>query len=297
MSVRVAFSNLTHTQAHALAEVIEASARLEVLAVGIDEYDEVCQLWSVSVYCGQNPQPADLNSLADIAAIALGIPALTWKLENVPDINWVQKSLEGLTPVQAGRFFIHGYHDRHLRPDHSIAIELEAAMAFGSGHHGTTKGCLTAFDNLLKQRRFTRILDIGTGTGILAIAAARALKTKIIASDIDPVAVRHAAENARHNGVGTHVKTIESSGLNHSEIRKNAPYDLIFANILARPLAGMALGIAAHTTPGSAIILSGILARQSMFVERAYRAHGFVVAKRYNLENWITLCLHRACHR
>ena len=293
MSVRVVFSNLTHTQAHALAEVIEATARLEILAVGIDEYDEARQLWSVSAYCDQNPQPADLNFLADIAATALDIPTLVWTLEQVPDINWVQKSLEGLSPVHEGRFFVHGFHDRHLRPTHSVAIELEAAMAFGSGHHGTTKGCLTAFDHLLKQRRFNRILDVGTGTGILAIAAARALKTKIIASDIDPVAVHHAAQNARHNGVGTHVKTHECSGLNHSEIRKNAPYDLIFANILARPLAGMALGVAANVAPGGYIILSGILPRQSMFVEKAYRSQGFVVSRRYNLENWITLCLHK----
>ncbi len=247
----------------------------------------------MSVYFDHPPHPADVDTIATIAADVLDIARLPWKMKNVPDINWVQKSLEGLTPVQAGRFFVHGCHDRHLRPGHSIAIELEAAMAFGSGHHGTTKGCLTAFDHLLKQRRFNRILDVGTGTGILAIAAARALKTKIVASDIDPVAVRHAAENARHNGVKAYVKTLESSGLNHSEIRKNAHYDLIFANILARPLAGMALNIAASAAPGAEIILSGILPRQSMFVERAYRAHGFVVARRYSLENWITLSLHK----
>jgi len=261
--------------------------------VAIDEYDEARQLWSVSLYFEHPPKPADVDTLATIAADALDIGRLPWKLENVPDINWVQKSLEGLSPVQAGRFFVHGCHDRYLRPAHSIAIELEAAMAFGSGHHGTTKGCLTAFDRLLKQRRFSRILDVGTGTGILAIAAARVLKTKIVASDIDPVAVRHAAENVHHNGAGAYVKTLESSGLNHPEIRKNGPYDLIFANILARPLASMALNIAANAAPGGFIILSGILPRQSIFVERAYRAQEFVVDKRYNLENWITLSLRK----
>ncbi len=293
MSVRVVFSNLDQPQAHALAEMAEAAERLEILAVAIDEYDEACQLWSVSVYFEHPPKPNNVDTLAAIAADVLDIARLPWKLENVPDINWVQKSLEGLNPVQAGRFFVHGCHDRDLRPANSVTIELEAAMAFGSGHHGTTKGCLTAFDHLLKQRRFSRVLDVGTGTGILAIAAAKVLKTKIIASDIDPVAVRHAVENARHNGVNAYVKTLGARGLNHSEIRQNGPYDLIFANILARPLAGMALSIAANAAPGGYIILSGILPQQSMFVEKAYRAQGFVVDKRYNLENWITLSLRK----
>ncbi len=293
MSVRVVFSNLDQPQAHALAEIAEAAERLEILAVAIDEYDEASQLWSVSVYFEHPPKSGNVDTLAAIAADVLDIARLPWKLENVPDINWVQKSLEGLSPVQAGRFFVHGCHDRHVRPAHSIAIELEAAMAFGSGHHGTTKGCLTAFDRLLKQRRFSRILDVGTGTGILAIAAAKVLKTKIIASDIDPVAVRHADENAHHNGVNAYVKTLGARGLNHSEIRENGPYNLIFANILARPLAGMALNIAANAAPGGHIILSGILPQQSMFVENAYRTQGFVVDKRYNLENWITLSLRK----
>jgi ribosomal protein L11 methyltransferase len=292
MSVRTVFSNLDHATAHALAEIVEAAQALDVVAVGIDEYDENRQLWSVSAYFDQAPANSDINRLAEIAATALDIAPLTWVLEQVPDVNWVQKSLEGLSPVDAGRFFIHGRHDRHLRGLNSIAIELEAGMAFGSGHHGTTKGCLIAFDQLLKQRRFGRILDIGTGTGILAIAAALALKTQIIASDIDPVAVQHAAINAHHNGVGNYVPTFKSTGLNHHIIRAKGPYDLIFANILARPLAAMAWSIGAHAKPGAFVILSGILPDQSIFVERAYRAQGFVVHRRYNIENWITLCLH-----
>ncbi len=292
MSVRIVFSHLDHDTAHALAEIAEAAANLSPLAVGIDEYDEEAQKWSVSIYVEHNPEPGDINKLAEISATALEIAPLTWTLEQVPDVNWVQKSLEGLVPVHAGRFFVHGHHDRSLRPANSIAIELEAAMAFGSGHHGTTKGCLIAFDQLLKQRRFGRVLDVGTGTGILAIAAALTLKTKIIASDNDPVAVEHAATNAHHNGVAAFVKTFTSTGLNHRELSNNGPYDLIFANILARPLAAMALSIGANAAPGAFVILSGILPHQSIFVERAYRAQGFVVSKRYNLENWITLCLH-----
>ncbi len=292
MSIRIVFSHLDHATAHALAEIAEAAQQLETLAVGIDEYDESRQLWSVSLYFEQKPKPDDINRLAKIAATALDIAPLSWVFEPVPDVNWVQKSLEGLSPVEAGRFFVHGSHDRHLRPINSIAIELEAGMAFGSGHHGTTKGCLIAFDHLLKQRRFSRILDVGTGTGILAIAAARALKTGIIASDIDPVAVEHAALNAHHNGVGAYVRSLKSTGLNHPEIRKNGPYDLIFANILARPLAAMAWSIGTHAAPGAFIILSGILPHQSVFVECAYRAQGFVVHRRHNIENWITLCLH-----
>ena len=292
MSVRIVFSNLNHAQAHALEEIIEAAETFEILAAGIDEYDEARQLWSVSAYFDHCPAQDDVKKVAIIAAGALDIAPLAWTVETIPEVNWVQKSLEGLCPVEAGRFFAHGSHDRALVPSNSIAIELEAGMAFGSGHHGTTKGCLTAFDRLLKQHRFTRVLDLGTGTGILAIAAAKVLKTRIIATDIDPVAIQHAQINAHHNGVGGFVKTFKSAGLAHPGIRKNGPYDLIFANILARPLATMALSIGANAAPGACLVLSGILPRQSVFVENAYRAQGFVISKRYNLENWITLCLH-----
>jgi len=293
MSVRVEFSNLTQSQAHAVAEIAEAAEKLHPAALGIDAIDETDNLWSVSVYFDQTPAASDINILADLAAEALGIAPLTWSLEDVPDVDWVKTSLAALKPVEAGRFFVHGAHDRHLRPVNSIAIELEAGMAFGTGHHGTTKGCLLAFDRLLKQRRFGRILDIGTGTGILGIAAALALNTRIIASDIDPVAVHHATMNARRNGAVANVRALMSTGLNHRKIRYNGPYDLIFANILARPLAAMAGAIATNAAPGASVILSGILPRQSNFVESAYRAQGFIVVKRYDLENWITLCLRR----
>ena len=292
MSVRIVFSNLDHATAHAVAEITQASADIEPLAVGIDEYDEDRQLWSVSVYFDHSPKSGDINRLTQLAASALDIAPLAWSLEQVPDINWVQKSLEGLSPVEAGRFFVHGQHDRAVVPANSISIELEAGMAFGSGHHGTTKGCLTAFDRLLKQHCFSRVLDVGTGTGILAIAAAKVLKTRVTASDIDPVAVKQAAINAHHNGVGAYVKPLNSTGLNHPEIKAHGPFDLIFANILAHPLAAMALSIGAHAAPGALVILSGILPQQSVFVERAYRARGFVISRRYNIENWITLCLH-----
>ena len=292
MTVRLEFLNLTHSTAHALAEITEAAAKLDPLAVAIDEYDEANKLWSVSAYFDQTPDTADINTLAEIAADALELAPLKWHIKDVPDINWVQKSLEGLNPVPIGRFFVHGAHDQHLRPPHSIAIELEASMAFGSGHHGTTKGCLLAYHEMLKTRRFARILDVGTGTGILAIAAAKAQKTTVIASDIDPVSVEYAAMNAHLNGVGNFVKCVECTGLNHPAITQNGPYDLIFANILARPLAKMALSMGAATAVGGTVILSGILPQQALSVESAYRAQGFVVTKRYELENWTTLCLH-----
>lgn len=292
MTVRVEFLNLGASLAHAVAEILEAADHPPSLAVAIDEYNEAEELWSASAYFEDKPPQHYLENLADIIASALDMDKINWSCQDVPDINWVQKSLEGLKPIHAGRFFIHGAHDRHVRPVNSIAIELEAGLAFGSGHHGTTKGCLVAFDRLLKQQRFLRILDVGTGTGILAIAAAQALKTMIIASDIDQVAVEQAKLNAENNGVGKYVKTLKSTGLDLHEIRQNGPYDLIFANILARPLATMAWATGAISAPGASVILSGILPHQSLYVECAYRAQGFVVSKRYNLENWVTLCLH-----
>jgi len=292
MTICIKYLNMDVSTAMAVAEIVEAAQNPSSLAVGIDEYDEANELWSVSAYFDENPGEEYLERLAGIIASATDADKPVWSIEKVPDINWVQKSLEGLVPVEAGRFFVHGRHDRHLRRANTIAIELEAGMAFGTGHHGTTKGCLIAFDHLLKHRRFNHILDIGTGTGILAIAAAMVLKSRIIASDIDPVAVQHAALNAHNNGVGHLVKTLQSTGTNNHQIRSNGPYDLIFANILARPLAALAFDIGSIAEPGAYIILSGILPHQSTFVECAYRAQGFVIAKRYNIEGWITLCLH-----
>ena len=215
------------------------------------------------------------------------------EIEALADIDWVRRSLEGLGPVEAGRFFLHGAHDRHRRPAGGIAIEVDAGTAFGTGHHGSTRGCLLALDKLLRRVRPHRILDVGCGTGVLAIAAARALKVPAIASDIDPEAVRVAADNARRNGASALVRAVTATGLAAPLIRAAAPYDLIFANILARPLVALAPAIASATAAHGHVILAGLTRDQERQVLAAYRARGLVPAFRIRLEHWSTLVLRR----
>jgi ribosomal protein L11 methyltransferase len=172
----------------------------------------------------------------------------------------------------------------------SIGIEIEAALAFGTGHHGTTRGCLLMLDHILKQRRPVHVLDVGTGTGVLAIAAARALHRPVSCGDIDPIAVEAAASNARLNRVGTLVHPVVAKGIGHPALNRPYGYDLIFANILARPLIRLAPHIASVAARGGDIILSGLLDRDVPGVLSAYRAQGWHLSNRINLEGWA--CLH-----
>ena len=203
---------------------MEDDWRIEVLAVGINETDAVHGLWETVAYFAD-----EAGALAADAALGLhGVIA------SLPDTDWVAGSLQGLAPVAAGHLFLHGSHDRQRRRGGGISLEIDAGTAFGTGHHGTTEGCLVALDALLKRTRPRRILDLGCGTGVLAIAAVRALRAKALASDIDPEAVRVTRRNAVGNNVGPLVEAIAAPGLKHAGIAVCAPYDLIFANILAR---------------------------------------------------------------
>ncbi len=194
-----------------------------------------------------------------------------------------------MKPVRAGRFFIHGAHDRAHVPPNAIAIEIEAALAFGTGHHGTTRGCLLAFDRLLRRARPERILDVGTGTGILAIAAGRALRRRVQATDIDPVAICAAKANAAANRAASHVGLSLASNAG----RRSGRYDLIFANILAGPLIRMSAGLASMLNRRGTLILSGLLADQSTAVASAYRRQGLVLEQRIQLDEWTTLIMRR----
>jgi ribosomal protein L11 methyltransferase len=211
----------------------------------------------------------------------------------LPQRDWVRQSLEGLAPVAAGRFFLHGAHDRARRRAGGLSLEIDAGTAFGTGHHGTTEGCLVALDRLLKRRTPRRILDVGCGTGVLAIAAARATLRPALASDIDPEAVRVTLENARLNGVKPRIRSVVAAGLGHPVIAAGAPYDLIFANILARPLVALATGLARVLAPGGHLILSGLTLDQSRWIEATYRARGLALAARIRRGNWVSLVLTR----
>ncbi|HXG79531.1 MAG TPA: 50S ribosomal protein L11 methyltransferase [Methyloceanibacter sp.] len=215
--------------------------------------------------------------------------------EIVPD-DWVILSQGKRGPVRAGRFFVHGSHDRSRAPRHRYAIEIDAAQAFGTAHHASTRGCLLALDALFKRHSPRRLLDLGTGTGILAIAAANALKRKVLASDNDPVAVATARENARKNCAGTLVSAIEAEGFAHPSLRR-LKADLICANLLERALYELAPACARHLRSQGVAVLSGLTQAQAPAIEARFRAHGFVMEKRIILDGWTTLVITRRSFR
>ncbi|MEZ5840731.1 MAG: 50S ribosomal protein L11 methyltransferase [Hyphomicrobiales bacterium] len=243
--------------------------------------------WQAEITFAEEP---DSDAVAAFAAGVLG-RAVAVTVEKLPDIDWIAASLAGLSPVAAGRFFVHGSHDRQRVPPGKTAIEIEAAQAFGTGHHGTTAGCLMAIDRSIKARRFVRPLDLGTGTGVLAIAIARALRIPVLATDIDPVATKAAKENAIANLAGNFVDVVTAAGFEHARLRGAGPFDLIVANILARPLAMLAGDVAGNLAYGGRVILSGLLTTQEQMVEAAYRSRGLVIAGRLRIGEWSTLIL------
>jgi len=245
--------------------------------------------WLVEAYFGSPPDEAYVREL--VAAVA-GLEASAAVIfSRVAEQDWIAASLHGLAPVRAGRFLVHGSHDRDAVRENDIALEIEAALAFGTGHHGTTRGCLLMLDYILKRRRPFSILDVGTGTGVLAIAAAKALRQPVVAGDIDAIAVEAARSNAILNGVAPWVRPVTAPGLEHPALRNGGPYDLIFANILARPLRALAPSISRAACHGADIVLSGLLAPDVPGVLTAYGAQGFSLARRIDLEGWATLLM------
>jgi ribosomal protein L11 methyltransferase len=276
------FPNLSHQGAHDFAERIENDFQLDPLAVSINETDEAKGLWETVVWF-------EGEAMADDARTHLAQPHAV--IARVPDVDWVRRSLEGLAPVTAGRFFLHGSHDRAARRNGGHSLEIDAGTAFGTGHHGTTAGCLSALDDILKRHRPRHILDLGCGTGVLAIAAAQALKIRALASDIDAEAVRVSIRNAQLNGVGPLLNAKTAAGLHHPVIRQSAPFDLIFANILARPLANLAQGLSTILAPGGHIILSGLTVDQLRWIKACYTTRGLIPARTIRNENWIALVM------
>ncbi|MEL6600006.1 MAG: 50S ribosomal protein L11 methyltransferase [Pseudomonadota bacterium] len=257
-------------------------------AVAVLQVEDGSGLWEVGGYFIEKPDEIGLALLQTMQGAA---PFAVSKLD---DIDWVAQVRRELSPVQAGRFVVHGSHDRGAAPFNMIPLEIDAAMAFGTGHHGTTQGCLIAFDALIKQGFVPRnVADIGTGTGVLAMAAHKAMRSPAIAADIDPVAVETAAANLRWNGCHGAVGNVTAAGFRAARLRQRAPYDLVFANILANPLKRLAPEMAAHTVSGSVLILSGILTTQARGVEAVYRGWGFRRMDQRVIGPWTTLTLHR----
>ena len=277
----------------ATAKTIDAalSDRFDASEVATSAFEEPDGRWSLEVHFRDQPDEAALRALIAAAAGAETARALTF--ETLAPTDWVRRSLEGLTPVGAGRFVVHGAHDRARVRANQIGIEIEAALAFGTGHHGTTRGCLLALDRIVKGRRPRSILDVGTGTGVLAIAAVRALRRPVLASDIDARSVRIARENAQLNHAGAHVEVVHRAGVDAERFRRRAPFDLIFANILLEPLRRLATPLARLVARNGQIVLSGLLLSQATPALASYRARGLVLRRRIWLEGWATLVLIR----
>lgn len=279
---------LTKDQAYALVDAVMERDDLALTASAHE--NEATGEWIFEATCDS---PPNIESFVELAHQILGGDVAFAVAPIDPDTNWVAKSLEGLPPVVAGGFYVYGSHETGPIPAGLTAMKIDAAQAFGTGHHETTTGCLEAIDRLLKRAKPRRMLDVGTGTGVLAIALAKRLHTAIIASDIDPVSVRTTFENATQNGVGKYVIPIEATGLNHRTITQNAPYDLIVANILAGPLTALAPAIGRVAEHGATIILSGILERQAPGVISAYALQGMVLTQKLQRKDWSTLMLEK----
>jgi ribosomal protein L11 methyltransferase len=244
--------------------------------------------WIVEVHFREAPDRERLRTLARDACDGK-TPELSF--ERVAVTDWVASSLAGLTPVRVGRFVVHGAHDRGKFSPNTIGIEVEAALAFGTGHHGTTRGCLAAIERIARVRRPRRILDLGTGTGVLAIAAARSMRRPVVAGEIDPWAVLAARINARANRAGGYVRVVRANGIAHPTIRTGAPYNFVLANILLKPLQGLAWPVRSLLARGATVVLSGLIPSQADAAVSAWRGQGLVLRRKDIVENWVTLTL------
>jgi ribosomal protein L11 methyltransferase len=272
-------------EAEAAARAIDADPLLEGTTYSILEEDEDRGVWRIDAF------PVDGVEVEALRERLAAFPALSVQTEALADADWLAMALSGLPPVRAGRFFVYGVHDRGRTPPNAVNLRIEAGAAFGTGHHGTTVGCLLAYDRLLKRRRFARVLDVGAGTGVLAIAAARTGSPVVVGTDIDPVSVRISRENAAVNRA--HAAFVHASGLRDRAVRAQAPYELVFANILARPLVSLAQDIKGALKPGGTAILSGLLRTQERYVRAAYLNRGFQLVSAVRRDAWATLVLQR----
>jgi ribosomal protein L11 methyltransferase len=284
---RVSFAISDEQAARGVVDVLTEVFSEGEAAVAAFERPDGC--WGVTLHFAEAPDQALMRELVTSAAGSEVARSLVFDVVEAKD--WVKASLDDLVPVPAGRFVVHGHHDRARIAPNKIGIEIEAALAFGTGHHGTTRGCLLLLDHVMKAQAVKRVLDLGTGTGVLAIAAAKALRLKVLASDIDAPSVKVAQENAWLNGTAPLIHVIRATGFSAPDFAQNGPFDLVLANILANPLKQLAGPMAHRLAPGARVILSGLLTPQAAGVIAAYRARGLVPLRHIRIEGWSSLLL------
>ena len=254
------------------------------IGVGVFELEDGSELWEVGAYFSEKP---DDISLALLAAV---FQAEEFKISELPQIDWVSKVQRSLKPVVAGRFFVYGSHDSDKVPPDCEPLLIEASMAFGTGHHGTTKGCLLALEQLITDGfKAKNVIDVGCGTAVLAMAAARIFSANVIASDIDSVAHSVAKMNIIANGLDQNIQCFEASGFAHEQIKTKNPFDLIFANILLAPLLALATDISKYSLSGGYVVLSGILSEQAELVVKKYTGVGFSLSNQIEIGEWVTI--------
>ncbi len=268
------------------SELGDALERLtpEPIGVGVFELEDGSGIWEVGAYFSEKP---DDISLALLAAV---FQAEEFKISELPQIDWVSKVQRSLKPVVAGRFFVYGSHDSDKVPPDCEPLLIEASMAFGTGHHGTTKGCLLALEQLITDGfKAKNVIDVGCGTAVLAMAAARIFSANVIASDIDSVAYSVAKMNILANGLDRNIQCFEASGFAHEQIKTKNPFDLIFANILLAPLLAIATDISKYSLSGGYVVLSGILSEQAELVVNKYTGVGFSLSNKIEIGEWVTI--------
>ena len=273
-----------------MQKLLKAMERLspEPTGVGVFEVEDGSGLWEVGGYFQGKPDDGAL------ALLSAAFGAAEFAVSELPDVDWVAKVRRELAPVEAGRFFVYGSHDADKVPEDRIALLIEAAMAFGTGHHGTTLGCLRALDRLVEMGVSPKsVIDIGCGTAVLAMAAARVWPIVPLASDIDQVAVEVAEANVVANNLSGRVTCVEAAGLDHPDLAAAAPFDLVFANILKGPLVALAPSIARAMSSGGYLILSGILNHQGDEVVQVYSDEGYNLDQREQIGEWVTLTMRR----
>lgn len=296
MNPRVSASAQNHTHIFRLATDEVTAKRIANLFAEMFDPEEAAssafesaQGWSAEIHFAKEPERKAVIELLRAA----GAEPENAVFETIEQKDWVALSLEGLKPVRVGPFVVHGAHDRAKVGPNRISIEIEAALAFGTGHHGTTQGCLAAIEDLARKGKPKRTLDLGTGTGVLAIAAARRFRRLVVATDFDPVAVNTARENARVNRAGNFIRFAKASGVNAPLIRANQRYDFVLANILLPTLKQLAKPARPLLTRGAVVILSGLLVSQAQAALVLWQAQGLRLVSRRTIEGWTTLTLKR----